>query len=120
MRLVLCGSWAIVQDSASTSKVKDAAARRPSGQVMGCAVSAKAGNSMVFVSRLEAGRGGGGGGVGHARQGRDRGRLACAGQVQELAVEPRTEKGVGPCAGESPGEPGQIPSAQGDGGGALH
>jgi hypothetical protein len=27
MRRVLCGSWAIVQDSASTSKVKDAAAR---------------------------------------------------------------------------------------------
>jgi hypothetical protein len=50
MRLVLCGSWAMVQDSASTSKVKDAAARLPSGQVMGWAVSAKAGKFTGLIS----------------------------------------------------------------------
>src|SRR6476661_7650272 len=43
MRRVLVGSWAMVQDSASTSKVKDAAALKPSGQVMGCRGSAMAG-----------------------------------------------------------------------------
>ena len=42
------------------------------------------------------------------------------GDIKELAVEPRAQNGVGRRAAQSTGEPGQVPSAQGDGDGSLH
>src|SRR5687767_3471262 len=116
IRRVLVGSWAMVHDSASTSNVKEAAALYPSGQVMGWAESAKAGNSMV---RYFLERDGGRGRAGYCLRKCCLDRLR-SGACQKLAVNPGAKNCVTPGAAEPAGEPGQVPAAQSHGDGALH
>src|SRR5690349_21710421 len=108
----------MVQDSASTSNVKDAAALKPSGQVMGCRRS-----TMVSFRRAQCARLNSWGvewkcgsddreGSGAVRVFGGCGLGVGAGTRDVAAVDPRAEDRVDAGAGESAGQPGEVPAAQ--------